>query len=145
MISRALGGTDSLITRRDPLLSGRQRVPREGRAVGWGGPEAQVGQDLLDELGLFDEREDPHGSATVRTDERIHLVNLFDEPRPRALRGRQGMVVAQVVGKSMGAKIRDGSYSVFRARKGIAFPPTRKLWPARPPSRTASRLSFLSA
>ncbi|MEI8190972.1 MAG: hypothetical protein WCI75_14770, partial [candidate division NC10 bacterium] len=34
LISRALDGTDSL-TRREPLRSGRQRVPRERRMIIW--------------------------------------------------------------------------------------------------------------
>jgi len=51
-------------------------------------PEPEVGQDLLDDFGLLDESDDPHWSRTPGTDERVHLVDLFDEPRPRALRGR---------------------------------------------------------
>jgi len=79
-----------LIPRRDPVPSGRQRVPRNRRAVGWGGPEAQVSQDLFNHLRLFDERENPHGSATGGADQRVHLVDLLDQPRPGALHGGGG-------------------------------------------------------
>ena len=48
------------------------------------------GQDLLDDFGLFDERDDPHGSRTPGTRERIHPVGLRDQPCPRAHRGRGG-------------------------------------------------------
>jgi len=47
VISRALGGMDSLITRRDPLPSRRQRVPHDRRTVGGGGPQPEVGQQRL--------------------------------------------------------------------------------------------------
>jgi hypothetical protein len=40
-----------------------------------GGPESQVSQDLLDDLGLFDECENPHCSATARADQRVYLVD----------------------------------------------------------------------
>ena len=53
-------------------------------------PDPEVGQDLLDDLGLFDECDDPHSSGTPGTHERIHLVDLLDQPCPRALRGRGG-------------------------------------------------------
>jgi hypothetical protein len=49
-----------------------------------------VRQDLRADLGLFDEREDPHGSGTTRANHRVHLVDLLDEARPGALRGGGG-------------------------------------------------------
>ena len=44
-----------------------------------GEPEAQVHQDLRDDLGVLDEREDPHGSAAARADQRVYL---FRESQP---------------------------------------------------------------
>jgi hypothetical protein len=38
-----------------------------------------MGQDLLDRCGLFDERDDAHGSAAAGTHERIDFVDLRDE------------------------------------------------------------------
>jgi len=60
------------------------------RAVDMGGPHPEVGEDLSNDFGLFNEGDDPHGSHTPGTQERIHLVGLFDQPCPRALRGRGG-------------------------------------------------------
>jgi hypothetical protein len=51
-ISRALNGTNFLITWRDPLQRGRQRVPRDRQAVGWGGAAVEVAQDLLRTRGV---------------------------------------------------------------------------------------------
>jgi hypothetical protein len=63
--------------------------------MGWGGPKAQVRQDLLDDLGLFDAGDEPHGSATARADQRIHLGDLLDQPRPGApLDAREGVADA---------------------------------------------------
>jgi hypothetical protein len=42
-------------------------------------PQPEVRQDLRDDLGLFDERENPHGSGTARAGQRIHLVDLLDQ------------------------------------------------------------------
>ena len=70
----------------DPLPRGRQRAPRDGRAMGRGRPEAKVGQDLRDHPSLLKESDDPHGSAAAGTDEGVHLVHLLDQTRPGALR-----------------------------------------------------------
>ena len=53
----------------------------------WRGPHPEVRQDLRDDLGLFDERENPHSSATAQADQRVHLVDLLGQPCPGALRG----------------------------------------------------------
>ena len=63
-ISRALNGTNFLITWRDPLQRGRQRVPRDRQAVSWGGAAVEVAQDLVDGLGLFDGSDAPHFHLT---------------------------------------------------------------------------------
>jgi len=55
-----------------------------------GRPDPEVGQDLLDDFGLLDERDDPQCAATAWTDEGIHLVHLLDDLRPRALRRGDG-------------------------------------------------------
>jgi len=36
----------------------------------------------LDDLPVFDEADDPHGSPTLRTGQRIDLVDLLDQPGP---------------------------------------------------------------
>ena len=77
---------DSLITRRDPLRSGRQRVPRERRAVGGGGPHPEVSQDLLADLGLFGESDEPHWS---RNGDRRHSALGY-----RPSRGGRSMAFA---------------------------------------------------
>jgi hypothetical protein len=38
------------------------------------GPEAEVGRDLFDDLGLLDEGNDPHGAATLGAQQRIGLI-----------------------------------------------------------------------
>jgi len=43
-------------------------------------------EDLLNDLGLLDEGDDPHGSATAGTHEGVHLVDLLDQTSPGALR-----------------------------------------------------------
>ena len=58
--------------------------------MGGGGPHPEVSQDLLDHLGVFDAGDEPHWSRTPRADERVHLIDLRDQPRPGALRGRRG-------------------------------------------------------
>lgn len=75
----------------DPLPRRRHRVPPRP-AVGVGGPRPEVGQDLRDHLGLLDECDDPHGSATEGTHQRVHLVHLFDEASPGAFRRGGGDV-----------------------------------------------------
>jgi len=55
-----------------------------------GGPHPEVGEDLSNDFGLFNEGDDPHWSRASGAQERIHLVHLLDEPCPRALRGRDG-------------------------------------------------------
>jgi hypothetical protein len=47
-----------------------------------GGPEGQVSQDLLDDRGLLDTRDEPHGSATARAHQGIRFIDLRDEARP---------------------------------------------------------------
>jgi len=67
-------------------------------AMGGGGPlrqaqgraQAEMREDLLDHLRLLDERDDPHWPATPGADQRVHLVDLLDQPRPGALRRRWG-------------------------------------------------------
>jgi len=39
----------------------------------------QMSEDLRDDLALFDEGENSHCSATARTDQRVHLVDVLDE------------------------------------------------------------------
>ena len=53
-------------------------------------PVCRARHRQVDDLGLLDEGDDPHWSCTPGTHERIHLVDLFDQPCPRALRGRGG-------------------------------------------------------
>ena len=55
-----------------------------------GGPHPEVGEDLSNDFGLFNEGDDPHWSGTPGTTERIRLIDLFDQPCPRALCGRGG-------------------------------------------------------
>ena len=54
-----------------------------------------------DHLGLFNERENPHGSATVGAVQRVRLVHLLDAARPRARRGRGGDLVEFPDGRSL--------------------------------------------
>ena len=56
--------------------------------MGRGRPQGQVAEDLLDHCWLLDEGDDAHGTCAAGTHERIHFVDLLDEARPRALRGR---------------------------------------------------------
>ena len=51
-----------------------------GRAVGWGGPEPEMREELLNDLGLLDKGDDPHGSVAAGTHQRVHLVESL---RPR--------------------------------------------------------------
>jgi len=41
-----------------------------------------VFQDGLDDLPVFDEADDPHGSPTLRTAQGIDLVDLLNQPGP---------------------------------------------------------------
>lgn len=63
----------------DPLQRKRHRARRCGRAVGGGRPQPKVSEDLFDDRGLLDKRDDPHGSRALGTHERIHLVHLLDQ------------------------------------------------------------------
>ena len=51
-------------------------------------PDSQVGENLLDHRGLLDEGVEPHWSRAPGADERIHLVDVLDEPCPGGL-GRE--------------------------------------------------------
>jgi hypothetical protein len=53
--------------------------------VGGPSPEPQVGQDLLDDRGLVNDCDDPDRSATLWTEQRIDLIDLFDEMSPALL------------------------------------------------------------
>jgi hypothetical protein len=72
-----------------------------------GGPHPEVRQDLpclplpvrvrtqarprhrqVDNLRLFNERDEPHWSSAPRADHRVHLAYVLDEARPGVLRGR---------------------------------------------------------
>ncbi len=53
--------------------------PVGGRAVGGGRPQPKVSEDLVDDRGLLDKRDDPPGSRALGTHERIHLVHLRDQ------------------------------------------------------------------
>lgn len=45
-------------------------------------PEAEVGQDLFDDLWPLNEGNDPHRPATLGAQQGISLIDLFDQPRP---------------------------------------------------------------
>ena len=53
-------------------------------------PVCRARHRQVDDFGLLDERDDPHWSGTPGTTERIRLVDLREQPCPRALRGRGG-------------------------------------------------------
>ncbi len=72
-----------------------------GWALGWGGPEPEMGRDLLDDVGLLDERDEPHGSVTARALEGIDLVHLLDAARPGAFRGGGGQFGEALDGLSL--------------------------------------------
>jgi hypothetical protein len=58
---------------------------------GW--PHAEVGQNLFDDLLLINEGNDPHRAPTLRPEQGIDLVDLFDEVGPAVLeraRSRRG-------------------------------------------------------
>ena len=44
-------------------------------ALGVGQPEAEVGEDLFNDLGLVNECDDPHGSPTLWAEQRIGLMD----------------------------------------------------------------------
>jgi len=46
-----------------------------GWAVGVGGSEAEVGEDLFDDRGLVNEGDDLKGAAALRAEQRIGLMN----------------------------------------------------------------------
>ena len=68
-------------TSRAVWRAGDAAMTRCGRAVSLGGPQPEVSQDLpfVDDRGLLDTRDDPHGSGALGTHERIHLVHLRDQ------------------------------------------------------------------
>ena len=53
------------------------RSPADRRAVGGARPQPSVGQDLLDDLGLVNEGDDPHRSPTLGTEQRSDLIHVF--------------------------------------------------------------------
>ena len=85
------GGTDQqelpLRGERDPLQGIRQRVPRRW-AMHARRPEAEVGQNLRDDVGLLEEGDEAHRPRAARADQGIHFVHLLDQARPGTLRGR---------------------------------------------------------
>ncbi len=50
------------------------------------GPQAEVGEDLLDHLRLLDEGDDPHCSRTAGAHEGVYFVDLLDQASARASR-----------------------------------------------------------
>ena len=56
----------------------------------WRGPDPEVSQELLDEVGPIDERENPHSSTAPAAHQRMDLVRPLDEERPGALRHGAG-------------------------------------------------------
>lgn len=50
-----------------------------GWAVGVGGPEPEVGEDLLDDLRLVNEGDDPRRAATLWKEQRIGLIDLLGD------------------------------------------------------------------
>ena len=68
---------------------GMERTGRSAAELGEGA-EAQVGHDLLDDLGLLNKGDNPNGPVTAQADERIDLVHLLDEARSGALRDGWG-------------------------------------------------------
>ncbi len=48
-------------------------------AVRAAGPHADVSQDLLNDLGLLDHRDDSNGATVLRTHSGVNLANLLDE------------------------------------------------------------------
>jgi hypothetical protein len=44
-----------------------------------------VGEDLLDDRGLVNERNDPHGASAPWAEQWFRLIDLFDEVRPALL------------------------------------------------------------
>jgi hypothetical protein len=43
------------------------------------GPEAEVGQDVLDDRGVVNEGDDPHRAATLRPEHQLHLIDLLGD------------------------------------------------------------------
>jgi hypothetical protein len=68
-----------------------------------------VGQELLDGLPLFDERDNPYGPATPRADARIHLGHLLDEASTGSAERRPHARVAADEATSLHASMRNGS------------------------------------
>ena len=71
--------------RRGGGLSEGVRSPADRRAVRVGRPEAEVGEELFDDHGLVYDRDGPHRSPTLGTEQRINLINLLDEMGPALL------------------------------------------------------------
>ncbi len=57
------------------------------RAVGVGGPQPEVTEDLLDDRGLVNEGDDSHGDTLLGAEQGIGVVALFDEVRPPSMVG----------------------------------------------------------
>ena len=57
-------------------------------------PVCRARHRQVDPVGRLNERDDPHGAATARTDERSDLVHVFDEPCPGAFRRGVGDLAA---------------------------------------------------
>lgn len=49
--------------------------------------QVEVGHDLFNDRGLVNEGDDSHGIATLRAEQRVGFVSLFDEVGPPALEG----------------------------------------------------------
>jgi hypothetical protein len=80
------------------LVSG-QVIGRVGWRAGAGrcGGEAQVGEDLPDDRRTLDDGDDFHRPAALGTEQRIDLVDLADQARPRSAH-LQGSPIALIGG-----------------------------------------------
>jgi hypothetical protein len=56
--------------------------------MGGRGPQRQVGEDLLEDLGLGNTGNDPHRSFTPGAEQRIGLIDLLDQLAPALFEGR---------------------------------------------------------
>jgi hypothetical protein len=62
-------------------------------------PDPEVSQDLLDHLGVLDERDDPHWSRTPGIAERVHFVDLLHCTKGgEGLSGARAMAIKAGVG-----------------------------------------------
>jgi len=57
---------------------GKRRGGLRG-AVRGGRPEAEVGEELFEDRGLVNDRDEPHRSPRLGTAQGIDVINLFDE------------------------------------------------------------------